>query len=211
MSINKSFCRIRYVYKFITPISNMFNAENSSGLKSVLIDTFELVETNFLLSFKGIKPENLLVKAQSNVNNIFTIIVHCCFHMDGIVKSIDGKRMMDTSLVPYLKNEIEAPPLSFKEVMNSYLKMSTRFKAILEEIPHDKYPELETPESREEIYKWLQRITLHYMGHTGQISTLKRIIEDDAHYFMQGVSDDDRKRIRGDWINWWNANQDDYS
>lgn len=189
----------------------MFNAENSSGLKNVLIDTFDLVETNFLLSFKGIKPENLLVRAHSNVNSIFMIIVHCCFHMDGIVKSIDGKRMMNTSLVPFLKNEMEVPPLSFKEVMNSYLRMTARFKEILEEIPSNKYLELETPESREEIYKWLQRITLHFMGHTGQISTLKRIIEDDAHYFMQGVTNKSRNVIRSEWLNWWNENQDSYS
>ncbi|MCE7736736.1 MAG: hypothetical protein GPJ54_17775 [Candidatus Heimdallarchaeota archaeon] len=188
----------------------MLNNEDAVGIKKVLIDTFDLVEANFLLSFKGIEPENVLVKAQANVNSIYFIIVHCSFHMDGIVKSIDGARIMDTSLVPFLKGEIAEPPLSFKDVINSYLKLSSRFREILDQIPHKKYPGRETPESHEEIYKWLQRIILHYMGHTGQISTLKRIIEDDAQYFMQGVSSDSREKIRSEWDEWWNTDQDRY-
>jgi hypothetical protein len=110
-----------------------------------------------------------------------------------------------------VKNEIQEPPISFNIVINSYLKISSRFKEILHDIPAENYLNRETGESREEIYRWLQRITLHYMGHTGQISTLKRILEDDAHYFMQGVTDDSRKKIREEWDEWWNANQQNYS
>lgn len=189
----------------------MLNTNDGIGLKKGLIDTFDIVEANFLLSFKGVKPENLLVKARPNVNSIFFIFSHCCFHIDGIVKSIDGKRIMNTSLVPYLKNEIAEPSLSFQEVVNSYLKLSKRFREILNEIPADKYPELESSDAREEIYKWVQRIILHFMGHTGQISTLKRIIENDAQYFMQGVSAESREKIRTEWDDWWNNNQDNYS
>ncbi|MHA2171097.1 MAG: hypothetical protein ACXAB7_14480 [Candidatus Kariarchaeaceae archaeon] len=189
----------------------MDNSDRPNSLKDGLIDTFDIVETNFLLSFKGIQPVNLLKKPQPNVNTIFYIIVHCCFHMDGIVRSVDGKSMLDPTLLAYVKNEIQEPPISFNIVINSYLKISSRFKEILHDIPAENYLNRETGESREEIYRWLQRITLHYMGHTGQISTLKRILEDDAHYFMQGVTDDSRKKIREEWDEWWNANQQNYS
>ena len=136
----------------------MFKSEEVVGLKKSLIDTFDIVEANFLLSFKGIKPESLLKKAHPNVNTIYYIVVHCCYHMDGIVKSVDGKSLLDSILLSYVKNEIQVPPLSFSELINSYLQLSNRFREIIDNIPANNFPNRESPESREEIYRWIQRI-----------------------------------------------------
>lgn len=189
----------------------MFDPTDATGLKKGLIDTFDLVEANFLHAFKGIQPITLLRKTARNVNNIFYIITHCAFHMDGLVKSVDGVRMLNTALVPFLKRESEDPYISFTELIDDYLKLSARFREILESTPAEKYLENIPDNAREPWYKAVQRIFTHFMGHTGQISTLKRLLEDEAQYFMQGVDHESRTILQSEFKEWWEENRENYS
>jgi hypothetical protein len=61
----------------------------------------------------------------------------------------------------------------------------------------------------ETLCELIQRISLHFLGHTGQIYLIKRELGKGG-YFVTGVKKKHRDASRIKWLNWWNANKDKY-
>ncbi|MCG3222745.1 MAG: DUF1572 family protein, partial [Candidatus Heimdallarchaeota archaeon] len=108
------------------------------------------------------------------------------------------------------KNEIKQFPFSFKELIDIYLSFSKDFFEKLKSLSEEDYSKIKAPDDNENLKHMMQRITLHYMGHTGQIVLLRRIFDDPFWSFVGGVSEKERNKLREEWIKWWEENKKAY-
>ncbi len=183
--------------------------------KEVLIETFEIAEINFLQSFKGIKSEIVSQQFHDDVNHIAWIIGHCISHMDLYLSVFSKERKLTDIQRKYhaygvSKNEIKQFPFSFRELIDIYLSISEEFVEKLKSLSEEDFSKIKIPDSDENFRQMMQRITLHYMGHTGQIVLLRRIFDDPFWSFVGGVSENTRNKLRKEWIEWWEENKTKY-
>lgn len=85
-------------------------------VKDVCIDLLEIADINFLTNLQGLKPEDVEVKAHSEINSIKTIVRHCVRQMDRTIETYTNNRVM--------KDQKE---YSFKEIIDMYLQISQTF------------------------------------------------------------------------------------
>jgi hypothetical protein len=195
---------------------NMSSKEKKVNSKTVLIETFEIAEINFLQSFKGINPEIVTQQFKEDINHVAWIIGHCASHMDSYLSIFIKSRKMTEKQGKYhaygaSKEEIKEFPFSFKELIDIYLLLFDEFLKNLQNLEEEDFEKLKHPEANESLRNMMQRITLHYMGHTGQIVLLRRIFGDSSWSFVGGISKESRKKMREEWINWWNENKEAFS
>lgn len=82
----------------------------------------------------------------------------------------------------------------------------------LYKLPEEKFTDL--PENNDEsntetVSESIQRISLHFLGHTGQIYLIKRELGKGG-YFVAGVKKKSRDASRIKWLNWWNVHKENY-
>jgi len=193
----------------------MVAADEIFSSKEVLIETFEIAEINFLQSFKGIKTKIVSQQFRDDVNHIAWIIGHCISHMDLYLSVFSKERKLTDKQRKYhaygvSKNEVEQFPFSFKELIDIYLSISEEFIEKLKSLSEEDFSRIKFPDNNENLRQLMQRITLHYMGHSGQIVLLRRIFDDPFWSFVGGVSEKNRNKFRKEWIEWWEENKKAY-
>ncbi|MFW9777922.1 MAG: hypothetical protein ACFFE8_03630 [Candidatus Heimdallarchaeota archaeon] len=70
-------------------------------------------------------------------------------------------------------------------------------------------PVYNTKENAETMAELIQRIFLHFLGHTGQIYQVKRELGKGGTFVM-GIKKKNRDDSRAKWFSWWNTNKDNY-
>jgi len=192
--------------------------DNLNG-KNLLIKTLEIAELNFLQSFKGMKVTAMNKRAHPNVNPIHWIIGHCMAHMYANLQHLTKEISLSEEILYFIRGganvkEIkEIFPFSIKNLIDDYIKISTKFFEYLNDMPDDQIFE-KPSDAYEKWYERIQRIALHFMGHTGEIFILRKEIEGRGsikqRFFVDGVNENLRKRLKDEWLRWWDENKHDF-
>ncbi len=90
------------------------------------------------------------------------------------------------------------------------MQISDSFFKKLESLPKEKFDEIPHDEIEEKLSDLLKRITLHIMGHTGQIVILRRMFDNPLWAFVGGIDKKQRDELRKNWILWWKENKHNY-
>ncbi len=188
--------------------------KDEMDLKELAISTLEIAEINFLMSFIEINPENVIKQIQPEINPIVWIIGHCISHMDWYLSLFTGERTLTENQREYFaygasKDKIkEKFPFSFREILDKYVQISGYFFKYLKELPEEKFHQKISEENGEEsLFQKIQRIALHYMGHTGQITIIRRALGNQPWGFVSGMKRDEREKYMGKWTEWWEENK----
>ncbi len=188
--------------------------KNEMDLKELSISTLEIAQINFLMSFKGINPESISKRIHIEINPISWIIGHCISHMDWYLSLFTGERIYSEKQQKYLaygasKEDItEKLPFSFREILDKYLLISKSFFEYLKGFQEEKFHQITSQENGgETLIQKIQRITLHYMGHTGQIVIIRRALGVSSWSFVSGIKKEERQKYMKEWIKWWEENR----
>jgi uncharacterized damage-inducible protein DinB len=188
------------------------------NLKIYAIETFEIAEWNVLKSIMRLKPVDFEKQITSNLNPIRWIIGHLTIHMDTIFNGLClGERKANEEFRDYFKLNPERRktkkfPLSYLELVDLFLEFSKLSLDYLTDLPEDKFidlPEHNTGGNTETVAELIQRISLHFLGHTGQIYQVKRVLGKGGTFVM-GVKKKNRHDSRAKWLKWWNENKSRY-
>ncbi|MFX1562652.1 MAG: DinB family protein [Promethearchaeota archaeon] len=189
-------------------------------LKEYAIETFEIAFYNLLRTLEGVKPENVYRQVNSDINPIVWIVGHLAAHMDSkFVVEKQGKPLMgDYSwregspfTIGQSKETIEKGlPLTFKEVLDALLQIGEITFSYLHSLPEKMFGY--HPGKTTSTMKRIQRVTLHIMGHMGQIRIIRRALLDPAPgFFVTGMSSSARDRILKRFNTWWNKSKSSFS
>ena len=201
----------------------MTDTENDErNEKELSIELLEIAECNLLLSIIGLEKEQVLKQIDEEVNPIGWIFGHCASHMDYIFGELCiGKRLLTEEESKYYaygvsKDKVkEGLPTSFKDLIESYLKIREDAFNYLKKLPEEKYrevPEADTEkQAKESGMQAIQRVALHYMGHMGQIILIRRSIGNPGFGFVAGMSKENREKRIAQWMKWWEENKEDFS
>ena len=66
-----------------------------------------------------------------------------------------------------------------------------------------------TEKNAETVAELVQRVTLHFLGHTGQIYLTKKELGKGGTFVM-GVKKKNRYDSREKWLKWWKKNKKQY-
>ncbi len=188
------------------------------NLKTFAIETFEIAEWNVLKAIFRLKPKDFEKQITPNHNPIRWIIGHLTIHMDTIFNYLClGKRELSQEFLDYFTSGIKREeernfPVSYKELINTFLNFSKTSINYLYNLPEEKFndlPENNDKSNSETVSELIQRISLHFLGHTGQIYMIKRELGKGG-YFVAGVKKKNRETSRIKWLNWWNNNEGNY-
>ncbi len=114
------------------------------------------------------------------------------------------------------KEEInEGLPTSFKELIESYLEIRKDAFDYLNKLPEEKFrqvPEADAgKKSQESLMQAIQRVSLHFMGHMGQIVLLRRALGNPGFGFVAGMTKENREKRIDQWMKWWEENKEKFS
>ena len=184
-------------------------------MKDTLINALKVAEINFLMSFKEIKPEIVTKQIQKDTNHIAWIIGHCATHFDHYLSFFTNDHIISKEEHDYFsygieKSKVVSYPYSFSDLIDNYLRIVSLFFEILDSIPESEFEKSPSEEDGENLSDMLIRITLHIMGHTGQIVLIRRMLDEPFWSFVGGVQKNQREKLRNSWISWWNENKQDY-
>ncbi|MHA2232987.1 MAG: hypothetical protein ACXAB4_10885 [Candidatus Hodarchaeales archaeon] len=183
------------------------------NLKTFAIETFEIAEWNVLKAIFRLKASDFEKQITPKLNPVRFLIGHLTLQMDAIFNYLcGGKRKLSQDFRDYFTSGIEREtegefPVSYKELVNTFLEFSKAGIEYLHNLPEEKFNEL--PEHNDErntetVSELLQRMSLHFLGHTGQIYYVKREIGKGGA-FVVGVKKEAREASRAKWITWWNS------
>jgi hypothetical protein len=190
------------------------------SLKEFVINTLDIAQWNFTRSLLRLKPEHLEYQITPNTNPIRWLIGHLMLQMDSKFNYLcQGERKLSKELREYFAtgaadmSDRKEFPISYKELIETYLEISTSMFEYLRKLPEKKFEEL--PEhnvegNTENIYEIIQRVALHFLGHTGQIQLIKKELGKGG-YFVTGIKKKQREDSRIKWLNWWNENKENFS
>jgi hypothetical protein len=183
------------------------------------IDAFEIAESNLLLSFMGIKPNQVYKQVLPEFNSIGWIFGHCAVHLHWVFDlTYKKKRTYSEDVCHYFrygttKDEIlqNASPITFKELVDGYLEVSKSSIEYLQEtgaeIIHNEF----TPQPGETLLHQIYRIIFHYMGHMGQIVMIRRALGNPGRSFVDGVTKPQRAQLMQTWNDWWKKNRNSFT
>ncbi|MFX1565366.1 MAG: DinB family protein [Promethearchaeota archaeon] len=195
-------------------------AEAKFSLKEYAIDTLEIAYYNLLRTIETIKPETVNVQVNPDINPITWILGHVAAHMDSkFVTECQGNPLMGKYTwkegSPYTtgqtKNTIQQGlPLSFKEIVDVFLQIGDITFSYLRKMDDSKFGYLH--EKGTPVMKRIQRVSLHLMGHMGQIRIIRRNLNDPAPgFFVAGMTTTARNRIRQRFLAWWNQKKNAFA
>ena len=186
--------------------------------KTFAIETFEIAEWNVLKAIFRLKPKDLEKQITPKHNPIRWIIGHLTMHMDTIFNNLClGKRELSQEFRDYFTSGVEREkestfPVSYKELVDTFLGFSKTSIDYLYNLPEEKFNELPENSDRsnaETVNELIQRISLHFLGHTGQIYLIKRELGKGG-FFVAGVKKKNRETSRIKWLKWWSDNKEKY-
>lgn len=187
-------------------------------LKTFAIETFEIAEWNVLKAIFRLKSKDFEKQITSKLNPIRWIIGHLTMHMDSIFNCLClGERKLSQEFREYFTSGLEREkerifPLTYMELIDTFLEFSDTSVTYLYNLPEEKFTEL--PENNDDsntetLSELIQRISLHFLGHTGQIYQVKRELGKGG-YFVTGLKKKQRDSSRIKWLDWWNKNKEKY-
>lgn len=187
------------------------------NIKSTTINHLATSECNLLNSMKGLLADNIYRQVQPELNHIAWIFGHCAVHLDWVLSFMtEDDRVYSEDVCHYYrygttKSEIVegGPPISFSNLMSGYLRVSESFFSNLSNLEEATFYE-DFPGGPEE--DWLEtflRISLHFMGHAGQIVLIRQALGNPGPSFVSGVKAETRERIMADWHDWWKSVKED--
>lgn len=197
----------------------MFGCKEMSQ-KEFAIDIMDIAQWNVLRAIMRLKPEHLEYQITPKSNPIRWILGHLMNQMDSKFNLLcKGKRTLTPEIIDYFKtgtedvNERQEFPLSYMELIESFLEVSNLMFNYLNNLPEEKF--LELPEhnidgNTETIYEIIQRVSLHFLGHVGQIQSIKKELGKGG-YFVTGIKKKQRADSRDKWLKWWSENKASYS
>ncbi|MHA2211415.1 MAG: DinB family protein [Candidatus Thorarchaeota archaeon] len=187
------------------------------GMKVFALDTLDIAEWNVLRAIMRLKPADLEYQITSNLNPIQWIIGHLTWQMDHVFNQLcQGKRRLEPEWDAFAtgaeKMNPRNLPISQKALIDTFLEVSKASFEYLQSLPEEKFDEL--PEnnmggSTETVGELIQRVSLHFLGHTGQIYWIKKELGKGG-YFVTGVKKKQREDSRRKWLKWWNENGENY-
>ncbi len=180
-----------------------------------LIKELKIANINFLMSLKNLEPKFATKQIQKDTNHIAWIVGHCVSHMDSYLSYHTGKRNFSQEERDYYaygvsKDQIIEYPYSFRDLIDMYLEISSEYIQILEGLPTEKFQQIPSEEQKEVLSDLIHRISLHIMGHTGQIVLLRRMFDNPYWGFVGGVSEKQRDELRKEWLVWWKENKSEF-
>ncbi|MHA1513049.1 MAG: DinB family protein [Candidatus Hodarchaeales archaeon] len=185
------------------------------NLKTFAIETFEIAEWNVLKAIFRLKPKDFEKQLTKNLNPIRWVIGHLTIHMDTIFNGLClGERKLDKDFRDYFilgpdRTKQREFPLPYKELIDKFLEFSKISFDYLNNLPEEEFlevPEHNTGNNTETVAELIQRISLHFLGHTGQIYQIKRVLGKGGTFVM-GVKKKNREESRAKWLTWWNKNK----
>ncbi|MHA2065173.1 MAG: DinB family protein [Candidatus Thorarchaeota archaeon] len=189
------------------------------SLKEFAIETFDIAEWNVIRAIMRLKPADFEYQITPRINPTRWIIGHLAWHMDYIFNYLcQGAYKLKQEIRDYFTTGTEVLgkrefPLSIKDLINAFLEVSRTSFEYLYNLPADKFnelPEKNDKRNTETVSELLQRISLHFLGHTGQIYLVKKEL-DKGGYFVTGVKKKQRADSRLKWQKWWNENKESYA
>ncbi|MHA1219921.1 MAG: DinB family protein [Candidatus Heimdallarchaeaceae archaeon] len=180
-----------------------------------LIKELKIADMNFLMSIKNIDASIVVKQIQKDVNHIAWIVGHCVVHMDHYLSYHTGEKLFSSEERDYYaygvsKDHIVDYPFSFQKLLDGYLEISSKYFQILEKLPFEEFNK-KPDDASEKLSDLIHRISLHIMGHTGQIVLLRRMFENPYWAFVGGVSETQRDELRQGWLDWWIENKKEFS
>ncbi|MHA2080489.1 MAG: DinB family protein, partial [Candidatus Thorarchaeota archaeon] len=151
--------------------------------KDYAIDTFELAQWNVLRAIMRLKPKDLEYQITPNINPIRWILGHLTWHMDHIFnRQCRGTSQLTKEEREYFTSGAQGVverefPFSLMHLIETFLDVSESSFQYLRELPDEKLnepPAKSETKDAETIYELLQRVSLHFLGHTGQIYLIKK-------------------------------------
>jgi len=197
------------------------DVSNIRNIKDLSINLLEIAECNLLLSIKDLKPEEIFKQLLPDINPINWIFGHCMSHLDYVFNELcQGKKMITEEIHNHyafgVSKEIakSTPPISFKKLVDLYLQISKNTFDYLKKLPEEKFraaPEASIKsEIKETLMEFIQRVSLHFMGHMGQIVLIRRNIGNPGSSFVAGIEKNSRIRHLENWQKWWLENKEKF-
>ena len=189
------------------------------SLKKFAIETLEIAQWNVLKAIFRLHPEDFYVEIKPSFNSINWILGHLTIQKDYYFNYLcQGSRIVGEVLrrhyYPPRDNvaEILDFPLSVKDLINLFLKVSDSSFNYLRNLPEKKFNDLpkHNKNNTETVSELIQRVSLHYLGHTGQIIWIKKHLGKGGSFVM-GVKKKQRDDSIKKWLKWWNDNKENYS
>jgi hypothetical protein len=185
------------------------------SIKEANIDLLATSECNLLMSLKGLRADETYRQVLPEFNHIGWIFGHCAVHLDWVLSFMtEGERAFSEEVSHYYrygttKSEIlvGGPPVSFRNLLNGYLRVSESFFSFLANIEEDRFYEAFLGEPNENLIQTILRVSLHFMGHAGQIVLIRQGLGNPGPSFVSGVKKESRKRIMVDWHDWWTSSK----
>lgn len=201
-------------------VTNIIDDRNE---KQIALDIFKTAEINLFVSLLGLKKADLLNQISPETNHIFWIFGHCATHLDQVFGRLClGKNWFKEEYLKYFAYGVDrelahkTPTISFQELVETYLELTGAVSKYMDELPEEKFrmkPEKQKEGERiESLIDSLVRIALHYMGHLGQITMIRRTNGNPVPMgFVAGMAKESRERIMEKWTNWWNENKKEFN
>jgi hypothetical protein len=187
------------------------------NIKSTTINLLATSECNLLMSLKGLHADNIYRQVQPELNHIGWIFGHCAVHLDWVLSFMtEDARVFSEEVCHYYrygttKSEIldGGPPISFSDLMGSYLRVSESFFRFLSDLEEAALYEDFPGAPSEDLLETFLRVSLHFMGHAGQIVLIRQALGNPGPSFVSGAKKEARARILADWHDWWKSARED--
>ena len=189
------------------------------SLKKYAIESLEIAQWNVLKAIFRLQPEDFEEEIKPNFNPINWILGHLTIQMDYNFNYLcQGKRIVTEAFLQYYHpprveiEEITDFTLSIKELIDTFLEVSESSFNYLNNLPEEKFSELpeHNENNTETVSELLQRVSLHFLGHTGQIIWIKKHLGKGGAFVM-GIKKKQRDDSKIKWQKWWNENKEKYS
>jgi len=97
--------------------------------------------------------------------------------------------------------------MTFEELVDTYLDISTSGFSYLKQLDETHFGQVIFPEIDETLEKSVQRLSLHFLGHVGQIVLIRRALGNPGSSFVGGVQLKRRKTMMEEWTSWWQTSK----
>lgn len=176
----------------------------SLSVKTELLNIFEIAEINLLMNIKGLTKSESVKNVFPGTNSILKIFVHCTRQLDNYLS-----KFTKTNILPKGDSDtIINNGYTLGKAIEAHLQISAQF---IEKVKLLKDDKLTDPiDKGEKLYKILERLSLHFCGHLGQISFIRSILNnkiEGSYSFIKAMSEPTRRKLTKEWNNWWEKNR----
>ena len=184
-------------------------------LKELAVNMLKTAKANLLNSFLKIRPEEVHKQILPELNTIMWIIGHCMAHFHKVLcHKCHGQEIFsdganqDCTLGTMNKELLEVgTPLTFSQLVDCFLSIFDEIISNLQNLEDEDFEKVLFPEYGETLLESVQRVTLHFMSHMGQIVILRRALGNPGPTFVGGVQASHRDEMIKEWDAWWSANK----